>query len=435
MPKIANITVADIRFPTSQLLDGSDAMNADPDYSASYVRVSTDADDGIEGAGLTFTIGRGNEVVCAAVRALCPLVIGRNTEDVFSDMGSFWRLLTADSQLRWIGPEKGAMHLALAAVVNAVWDLFAKTAKKPLWKLLSDFSPEEIVALVPFRYLSDALTPDEALDILRQKSSGRAEREQQLLQHGLPAYTTSAGWLGYDDDKLRSLSRTAVDEGWNHVKIKVGLDAADDLRRAGIVRDVIGWDRRFMVDANQVWEVGQAIDRIRELDQFDVWWVEEPTSPDDVLGHATIARAVAPTRVATGEHVQNRIVFKQLLQSGALGVCQLDAARLGGVNEVIAVMLLAEKFGVPVCPHAGGVGLCEYVQHLSAFNFIAVSANLDDVVVEYVDHLHEHFIDPVRVNRGRYLLPAVPGYSAEMHARSVARYSFPMGEEWKRRSS
>ncbi len=431
MATITAVDVVDVRFPTSRSLDGSDAMNPDPDYSAAYVIVRTDSENGLEGHGFTFTIGRGTEIVVAAVGALRPLVLGRATDELFADMGAFWRQLVGDSQLRWIGPEKGVMHLATAAVVNAVWDLFAKTAEKPLWKLVVDMTPDEIVALVDFRYISDALPPERALDRLRTLASGRAQREAVLRRDGYPAYTTSVGWLGYDDDKIRRLCRTALAEGWTRFKLKVGADLADDRRRARIVREEIGPDAMMAVDANQRWDVGQAISWMADLAEFDPYWIEEPTSPDDILGHAAIARGVAPIRVATGEHVHNRVMFKQLFQADAIAVCQLDAARLGGVNEVIAVLLMAAEFGVPVCPHAGGVGLCELVQHLSAIDYIAISGALDGRVIEYVDHLHEHFLDPVEIRGARYVLPTRPGYSAEMRPESLARYRFPDGDEWQ----
>jgi L-fuconate dehydratase len=428
---ITAVDVIDIRFPTSRSLDGSDAMNPDPDYSAAYVIVRTDAGDGLEGHGLTFTIGRGTEVVVAAVDALRPLVLGRRTDAVFADMGAFWRELVGDSQLRWIGPEKGVIHLATAAVVNAVWDLFAKTAGKPLWKLIVDMTPDEIVGLIDFRYISDALPPERALERLRSLAPRRAELEADLRRDGYPAYTTSVGWLGYDDDKIRRLCREALAEGWTRFKLKVGADVDDDRRRARIVREEIGPDAMMAVDANQRWGVDEAIAWMAQLAEFDPYWIEEPTSPDDILGHATIARAVAPIRVATGEHVHNRVMFKQFLQAGGLSVCQIDAARLGGVNEVLAVLLMAAEFGVPVCPHAGGVGLCELVQHLSAIDYIAVSGSLEGRMIEYVDHLHEHFLDPVVIRSARYVLPSRPGYSAEMRPESLARYRFPDGDEWR----
>jgi L-fuconate dehydratase len=427
---VTEVEVIDVRFPTSRQLDGSDAMTPDPDYSAAYVVLHTDADDGLEGHGFTFTIGRGNEVVCAAIDALRPLVLGLRVEDACADMGRFWRTVTRDSQLRWIGPEKGAIHLATAAVVNAMWDLFAKREGKPLWRLLADMSPRELVALVDWRYLTNVLTPDEALELLREREPGRRDRERRLLEDGLPSYTTSAGWLGYDDDKLRRLCHEAVDAGWTHLKLKVGADLDNDVRRCRIAREIIGPDRKLMVDANQAWDVEEAVAAMTRLAEFDPWWIEEPTSPDDILGHAEIARTIAPIRVATGEHVHNRVMFKQLLQAEAIGFCQVDACRLGGVNEVVAVLLLAARYGVPVCPHAGGVGLCELVQHLSAFNYVAVAGNLDDVVVEYVDHLHEHFVDPVRARAGRYLAPEQPGYSAEIRRESLEQYTYPEGAAW-----
>ena len=430
--KITELSTRDIRFPTSRSLDGSDAMNPDPDYSAAYVILRTDA-GGHEGHGLAFTIGRGNEICVAAIEALRPLVVGQTLETFTANPGVFWRHLTGDSQLRWIGPEKGAIHLATAAVVNALWDLYAKVAGKPLWKLLADFSPEQVVACVDFRYLTDALTPNEALTILQRHAPTRAAREAELKRDGYPAYTTSAGWLGYSDEKLRRLCREAIAGGWNHLKIKVGRDLPDDIRRATIIREEIGWERKLMVDANQVWDVPQAIAWMKELARFDPWWIEEPTSPDDVLGHAAIARAVAPIGVATGEHCQNRVIFKQLMQAGAIRFCQIDACRLGGVNEVIAVLLLAAKFNIPVCPHAGGVGLCEHVQHLSIFDYLCVSGSLENRIIEYVDHLHEHFVDPVTMRHGRYLPPTQPGYSTEIKAASLDAHEFPTGAAWRGR--
>jgi L-fuconate dehydratase len=385
---------------------------------------------GLEGHGLTFTIGRGNEVVVAAARALCGLVVGTTLESIKADMRGFWRAITGDSQLRWIGPEKGAIHLATAAVVNAVWDLYAKAEGKPLWKLLVDMTPEALVACVDFRYISDAITPADAVSLLRRLESTKRAREEEMLRTGFPAYTTSAGWLGYSDEKIATLAREAVASGWSHLKMKVGRSIEDDLRRAAIIRQALGPSRKLMMDANQVWDVDEAIVNVGRLARFDPWWIEEPTSPDDVLGHAAIARAIAPIRVATGEHCQNRIIFKQLLQSGAIGFCQVDACRLGGVNEVLAVLLMAAKFGVPVCPHAGGVGLCEYVQHISLFDYVAVSGSLADRVLEYVDDLHEHFVDPVTIRGGRYVAPSRPGYSITMRAESLHEYEFPAGSAW-----
>jgi L-fuconate dehydratase len=427
---ITQIDVHDVRFPTSRSRDGSDAMNPDPDYSAAYVVLRTDRPDGMTGHGLTFTIGRGNELCVSAVHALAPLIRGLTLEEIKADMVGFWRRLTGDSQLRWVGPEKGVVHLATAAVVNAVWDLFAKAEGKPLWRLLADLRPEEVVGCVDFRYLTDALTAEEALELLRRNAPTRAAREAEIRRIGYPAYTTSAGWLGYPDEKIRRLCRDGMDRGWSHFKIKVGRDLGDDMRRAAIVRGEIGPDRKLMLDANQVWDVAQAIASMRELARFHPWWIEEPTSPDDVLGHATIARAIAPIGVATGEQCSNRVIFKQLMQAGAIRFCQIDSCRLGGVNEVLAVLLLAAKFGIPVCPHAGGVGLCEYVQHLAIFDYLCVSASLDDRVVEYVDHLHEHFVDPVVVRDGRYLPPTAPGYSITMRPESLATYAYPHGPAW-----
>jgi len=431
MHRILSVTAHDVRFPTSRSLAGSDAMHTTPDYSAAYVVLKTDAGDHLEGHGLTFTLGRGTEVCVAAINALAPIVIGRTLESITSDMRGFWRAITGEQQLRWIGPEKGAIHLASAALINAVWDLYAKVEGKPLWKLLADMTPEQLVSCIDFRYLSDALTPEEALDILERKAPTRAAREAEMLRAGYPAYTTSAGWLGYSDEKLRTLCREAVAAGWSHVKMKVGQRIEDDVRRARIVREEIGPDRHLMMDANQVWEVGDAIANVRRLAEFEPYWIEEPTSPDDVLGHATIARAIAPIRVATGEHCQNRVIFKQLFQAEAIGFCQLDACRLGGLNEVLAVLLLAAKFGVPVCPHAGGVGLCEYVQHVSLFDYIAVSGSLENRVLEYVEHLHEHFLDPVVIRDGCYVAPQRPGWSITMHPESVREFEFPSGPAWK----
>ncbi|PYS94286.1 MAG: fuconate dehydratase [Acidobacteria bacterium] len=427
---ITEIEALDIRFPTSRALDGSDAMNADPDYSAAYVILRTDSPTGLAGHGLTFTIGRGNELCCAAVRAIGSMLVGRTLESLTSDMGACWSLLTGDSQFRWLGPEKGIVHLATAAVVNAVWDLYAKAEGKPLWKLLVDMTPEQIVSAVPFRYITDALTPTEALEMLHRQQPTRAEREAEMRAHGFPAYTTSAGWLGYSDEKIRRLLRAALADGWTHFKMKVGRKLGEDVRRATIIREEIGWERTLMLDANQVWDVGQAIEWMRALAKFRPHWIEEPTSPDDVLGHAAIARAIAPIGVATGEHCQNRVLFKQFLQARALDFCQIDSCRLGGVNEVLAILLMAAKFGVPVCPHAGGVGLCEYVQHLSLFDYIAVSGSLAGRVIEYVDHLHEHFVDPVIIHNGHYMPPVAPGYSITMKPESLKRYEFPTGAAW-----
>ena len=429
--KITGVKALDIRFPTSWLSDGSDAMNVDPDYSAAYVILTTDSPQGLEGHGLTFTIGRGNEICCSVIESLGSLLVGKSLESLTDGLAGFWYMMTGDSQLRWLGPEKGVVHLAAAAVINAVWDLYAKVEQKPLWKLLSDMTPEQIVAAVPFRYITDAITADEALQMLRTQIDHRGRREAEMLEKGYPAYTTSTGWLGYSDEKIGSLVRQALADGWNEFKMKVGRDLNEDIRRAALIREEIGPDRTLMMDANQVWDVQQAIERMRALSSFTPLWIEEPTNPDDILGHLAIAKAIAPVGVATGEHCHNRIMFKQLLQSDAIDFCQIDSCRLGGVNEVIAVLLMAAKFGVPVCPHAGGVGLCEYVQHLSIFDYIAVSGSLDGRRIEYVDHLHEHFIDPVVIKNGRYMPPSVPGYSIAMKSESLQWYEFPHGGAWK----
>jgi L-fuconate dehydratase len=428
--RIVQATTYDVRFPTSRSGAGSDAMNPNPDYSAAYVALETDDPSGLTGHGLTFTIGRGTEVCVAAIEALTPHVVGATVEELVQDLGGLWRRLVTDSQLRWLGPEKGVIHLATAAVVNAVWDLYAKLEGKPLWKLLADLPPEQIVASIDFRYIEDALTPAEALELLYRHRDTQAERERQLLADGFPAYTTSAGWLGYAEDTLAERAREALDAGFTHLKLKVGGDLESDLRRAQIVREAIGPTHLLSLDANQAWGIEQAIDAIRTLAEVNPCWIEEPTSPDDVLGHKRIREAVAPIRVATGEHVQNRVVFKQLLALGAIDVCQLDCCRLGGVNEVLAVVLLAAKFGVPICPHAGGVGLCEYAQHVSMYDFVAVSGSQEGRVCEFVDHLHEHFVDPVRVVQGRYQAPMAPGYSIEIRPESLVEYAFPDGAEW-----
>jgi L-fuconate dehydratase len=428
--RITDLEVLDLRFPTARAAIGTDAMHPDPDYSAAYVILKTDGD--LEGHGLTFTIGRGNEICVAAIEAFRHHVVGWTLEDLTADLGTFWRRLAGDSQLRWLGPEKGVIHLSMAAVVNAVWDLYAKSEGKPVWKLLADMTPDQIVRCIDFRYITDALTPEEALDLLEQQRATKTERERTLRETGYPAYTTSAGWIGYSDERIRRACREALDAGWTHFKVKVGASPEDDYTRVALVREVIGPDRTLMIDANQRWEVGEAIARVRALAGFDLLWIEEPTSPDDVLGHATIARAVEPIGVATGEHCANRVLFKQLLQARAISFCQIDSCRLGGINENLAVILMAAKFGVPVCPHAGGVGLCELVQHLSMFDYIAVSGTLEHRVTEFVDHLHEHFVDPVVIRNARYMPPAAPGYSAEIKPESRTRYRYPIGDAWKK---
>jgi L-fuconate dehydratase len=427
---IRGLDVLDLRFPTSRTFAGTDAVHIDPDYSAAYVVLTTDA--GIEGHGLTFTIGRGNEVVGAGIEAFRHLVVGQRLDDITADFAGFWRSLASDSQLRWLGPEKGVIHLALAAVVNAVWDLYAKLSRKPVWKLLADMTPRQLVSCIDFRYITDALTFEEAVDILERQGRTKSDREAELLRCGYPAYTTSVGWMGYADEAIQSRCRKALADGWTHFKVKVGGRPEDDRRRVSLVRNAVGAGHKLMIDANQQWDVQEAIVRVRELSVFQPWWIEEPTSPDDVLGHGAIARAVREmgVGVATGEHCPNRIVFKQLMQAEAIDFCQIDSCRLGGVNENLAVIMLAAKFGVPVCPHAGGVGLCEYVQHLSMFDFIAVSGSMDGRVIEYVDHLHEHFQDPVVIQRGRYMAPARPGYSITMRESSRAAHRYPDGEIW-----
>lgn len=430
MPSIVSIEVRDIRFPTSKYKHGSDAMNPDPDYSAAYIILDTNQ-PGLEGHGLTFTIGRGNEIVCAALEAITHHVVGKQLDDITSSWGSFWHALTTDSQIRWLGPEKGVVHLATGALVNALWDLQAKAAGKSLWKLIADMSPEEVIRCLDFTYVTDAITPDEALSILRKAESGKKDRLQKLLNEGYPGYTTSAGWLGYSDEQIRSLCRQARADGWTHVKMKVGSDLNDDKRRAAIIREEIGSEMFLMMDANQKWDVGQAIENMKVLAQFNPWWIEEPTNPDDVLGHAAIAKAVHPIKVATGEHGQNRVLFKQLMQAGAIDICQIDSCRVGGVNENLLIMLMAAKFNIPVCPHAGGVGLCEYVQHLSMIDYLCISGTMEGRVIEYVDHLHEHFVDPVVIRRGRYMPPVKPGYSIEMQKESMREYAFPEGPVWQ----
>ncbi|MDT0553068.1 L-fuconate dehydratase [Urechidicola vernalis] len=427
---ITGVEIKDVRFPTSKSLDGSDAMNPDPDYSAAYVILKTDQEN-LEGHGLTFTIGRGNELCVAAIESLSYLVVGKTLESFTQNMGDFWKMITGDSQLRWLGPEKGVIHLATGAVVNAVWDLYAKAEGKPLWKLLADLSPEELVNCIDFTYITDAITPTETLELLKSKQGTKQDRIDDLLQNGYPAYTTSAGWLGYSDDKMRRLCREAKEEGFKHMKIKVGSDLKDDMRRAAIIREEIGDDLQLMMDANQKWDVDEAIENMAHLAKFNPYWIEEPTSPDDVLGHAKIAQAVAPIKVATGEHCQNRVMFKQLMQAGAIEICQIDSCRVGGVNEILAILLMAAKFKIPVCPHAGGVGLCEYVQHLSMIDYIAISGSKENRIIEFVDHLHEHFLDPVVINNGAYMPPKIAGYSITMKEQSLIDYEFPTGKIWK----
>lgn len=421
--RITGFETFDLRFPTSQHLDGSDAMNPDPDYSAAYIVLKTSSSE-LSGHGMTFTIGRGNELCVAAIHSLASLLIGQTIAQLMTDPVVLYRRLTGDSQLRWVGPEKGVIHLAAAAVINAVWDLQARMLQKPVWQLICDMSPAQFVSCVDFRYLTDALTSAEALELLNQSRPGYQERIEELVAAGYPSYTTSAGWLGYSDEALVSKCRDLKARGWSHFKIKVGRDLQDDIRRCRVLREQMGPDARMMIDANQVWDVPQAIDWIHQLAQFDPWFVEEPTNPDDILGHRAIAQAIAPIRVATGEMCHNRIMFKQFMQAGAMQVCQLDSCRLGGVNEVMAVMLLASRFGIPVCPHAGGVGLCEYVQHLSIVDYVCVSATMEDRVAEYSDHLHEHVCDPVIMQQGRYMPPTAPGYSVKFTEAALQQFTF-----------
>ena len=426
---ITNVRVIDLRFPTSREAIGSDAINKDPDYSAAYCILETDTD--FEGHGLTFTLGRGTELCVSAIQYLSKFLLRRTLDSLVSDLNGLYLQLSGDTQFRWLGPAKGVIHLACGALLNAVWDLYAKAEGKPVWRLLAEMAPEQVIAAIDFRYIADALSPSEALEILRKGKHNQAERLARLEAQGYPAYTTSAGWFGFSDEKIRRLCREGIADGWNHFKLKVGGDASDDLRRGRLVREEIGWNRYMMVDANQKWGVEEAIQRTLQLGELKPWWMEEPTSPDDILGHARIRREAAPTRIATGEHCHNSVMFKQLFQAGAIDVCQIDSCRVAGINENLAILLMAAKFGVPVCPHAGGVGLCEYVQHLSIFDYLSVSCSLDNRVIEYVDHLHEHFRYPVHISRGHYMVPAQPGYSCEIFPESLERFEYPAGEVWK----
>ncbi|QDU56970.1 L-fuconate dehydratase [Aeoliella mucimassa] len=431
---ITDCKVVDLRFPTSEEAHGSDAMHSDPDYSAAYVVLTTNQSD-LTGFGLTFTLGRGTDLCVGAIEQLAEKIVGKQLSTLVESFSETVHQLANDSQLRWLGPEKGVVHLATAALLNAVWDLWARAEGKPLWKLVCDLTPEELLRCINFSYLSNALTKEQALEILQANEATKAVREAELLETGFPAYTTSAGWLGYSDDLIRRLCREALADGWEHFKLKVGANLEDDRRRAAIIREVIGPDRKLMVDANQRWEVAEAIEWVKSLAEFNLWWVEEPTSPDDAVGHAEIARAIAPIGVATGEQCQNRVMFKQLLQLNAISFCQIDSCRIGSVNEILGVLLMAKRFGVPVCPHAGGVGLCEYVNHLVMIDYIAVGASLENRVAEFVDHLHEHFVYPVEVKRGHYMPPQAPGYSAEIHTASLDDYRYPDGVEWQKRLS
>ncbi len=428
MSTITSASTHDLRARTSRTGAGSDAQHRDPDYSAAYVVLHTDT--GLEGHGMTFTIGQGNDLCCAAIDTLAPLVVGRHLDDITSAMGDLWRDLTNHSQLRWLGPEKGVIHLAAAALANAVWDLWAKQRGVPVWRLVADLEPAHLLDCVDLRYLHDELDPDAALDLLVSRRPGRDERIAELGRDGYLAYVTSVGWLNYPEHEVRRRCRDALADGWTSFKTKVGVDVAADVRRCEVLREELGDDVQLMADANQVWEVGEAIEWIEHLRPFDLRWIEEPTSPDDVLGHAAIRRAIAPIGVATGEHAPNRVVFKQLLQAEAIDYCQLDPCRLGGLNEVLAVLMMAAARGVPVCPHAGGIGLCEYVQHVSMIDHAIISGSLHDRTAEFASHLHEHFVDPVRVVDGRYVAPERPGFSIEMLPESIARLSYPGGAEW-----
>jgi L-fuconate dehydratase len=429
--RITALDTHDIRFPTSREFHGSDAMNPDPDYSAAYVELRTDDPAGLAGFGFAFTIGRGNEIQTAACAALRRLVVGRDVEGIVSDLGAFARSLGNDSQLRWLGPEKGVMHMAVGAVVNAAWDMAARRAAKPVWRFIADMTPEEIVSCIDFRYMRDALEPSEALAILKRAEKGKGARMAQLLERGYPAYSTSPGWLGYPDEKVVRLARQAVADGFRSIKIKVGLNVEDDVRRCRLAREAIGSNIALAADANQRWDVDEAIAWIRRLQPFGIAWLEEPTSPDDVLGHQAIRTAVAPTPISTGEHTQNRILFKQFLQAGAVDLIQIDATRVGGVNENLAILLMAAKFGVRVFPHAGGLGLCELVQHLAMADFVAITGQMEDRAIEFVDHLHEHFLNPVRLVSGRYQAPEAAGFSAEMRPEALSHYCYPDGPAWR----
>lgn len=419
----------DVRFPTSKMLDGSDAMNQDPDYSAAYLRLITD-DESLTGDSFVFTIGRGNDVQITAIDILVEHVVGLSTEDAFERIGDIARKLSADSQLRWLGTDKGVFHMAAGAVLNALWDLFAKERKVPLWKLLSDLSPEKIVSSIDFRYISDALTPEEALTILKSSQDAKSTNEKHLLANGVSAYTTTPGWLGYDDEKMIALTHKAIADGFSLIKYKCGISIDDDRRRLSKVRAEVGPDFKIAIDANQVWDVNVAVEWVNQLKEFEIEWIEEPTHPDDVVGHATIAKRIAPTKVATGEMASNRIIFKQLLQLGAISYMQIDATRVAGVNENLANILLAAKYKIPVVPHAGGIGLCEMVQHLAMFDAIAVSGFHENRYVEYVDHLHEHFLEPAHVVAGSYQAPILPGSGAQMINESIQKYQYPSGSYW-----
>ncbi|XP_034835915.1 mitochondrial enolase superfamily member 1-like [Maniola hyperantus] len=429
--KITQIDVKDVRFPTSLGGHGSDALHTDPNYSCAYVTTSTEK--GKQGYGLTFTCGRGTEIVVLTVRAMKKFIVGRNAADIFADFAGFWRAITNDSQMRWLGPEKGVVHLAVAAILNSLWDLWARLENKPLWRLLVDLTPEELVSTIDFRYITDVITKDEAIQLLKVKLAGKEERVKQLLEKGYPAYTTQVGWMGYSDELVKELCNKYLSLGFKHFKVKVGLNLEDDIRRCSAVRKYIGDDKILMVDANQAWSVGEAIEWMKKLAPLKPMWIEEPTSPDDVLGHAAISQALKPygIGVATGEMCANRVMFKQFLQSGGMQYCQIDSARIGGVNEILSVYLMAKKLKVKVCPHAGGVGLCEMVQHLQLWDYACVSGTMEGRLIEYVDQQHEHFYDPCVVENARYLAPKVPGYSTKMFPETLQKFSYPKGSEWQ----
>ena len=422
---ITKVQTYDFRFPTSQTLSGSDAMNPDPDYSAAYVEIHTNKDDGIVGTGFVFTIGRGNDVVCRAIDSMSQVLLGRNVEDFLENMRSAWDLLVGDSQLRWLGPEKGVEHMAIGAVLSALWDIKAKRAGKPLWRLLAEMEPEELVSTLDFRYLTDALRPEEATEILKQGQQGKEERIKYLLKNGYPGYSTAAGWLGYADEKMVEIAKKETQEkGFKQIKLKVGHNVDDDLRRLALARETIGPEVRLAVDANQVWDVPEAIEWINKFHDFDLAWVEEPTNPDDIIGHATIARAINPIPVATGEQMQNRIMFKQFLQENAFGVMQIDATRVAGPQEIVLEYLMAKKFNKIVCPHAGGVGLCEAVCHFAMFDYCAVSGTMDGRMIEYVDNQHEYFVHPTEIRNGNYVTPTAPGNGTEMTIETAEKYIY-----------
>ncbi|XP_055625030.1 mitochondrial enolase superfamily member 1-like isoform X2 [Toxorhynchites rutilus septentrionalis] len=427
---ITTLEAKDIRWPTSLGAHGSDAMHTDPDYSCVYVTINTE--EGIYGNGLTFTLGRGTDIVLLAVNSMKRMVEQRTTESIFQNFALFWRELTSESQLRWIGPEKGVTHLAVAAIINALWDLWGKIRGLPVWKLLTEMEPEELVSTIDFRYITDAITREEAINILKENRAGTRTRMNELMKTGYPAYTTQVGWLGYSDDTIRALCRKYLQAGFTAFKIKVGQNLENDIKRCRLVREEIGWNNTLMVDANQIWDVNEAIEWMKNLKHFKLLWIEEPTSPDDILGHKKIADALN-IGVATGEMCCNRVMFKQFIQSQAFEFCQIDSARIGGVNEILAVYLMAKKFNVKVCPHAGGVGLCEMVQHLQLWDYTSVSCTMDKRMIEFVDQQHEQFVHPARIYANAcYIPPSAPGYSTELKPEAVSMFEYPVGSEWQR---